>query len=169
MVFRFPGATPHPQTRWAGQFNWPSDIPKGLNNDTIPKVILDTTKSLWKEFTKPLWKSAMNDSNLTITPIRLFRHKKEEIYYCAIFSYGHKGYASELYLFNYQGTILQKIKNDEYVKILGLTDTNWDGSHELIVHYSSGDYSGGVAIFDIVFFGLQPQLVLKLKKSVYWD
>jgi len=96
---------------------------------------------------------------------------KEEIYYCALMSYGSKGYVSALYLFDQYGKILQVISNNEFVEISGITDVDKDGSHELIIHYSSGDYSGGVAILALKRNSAikQVNLVLEAKIETYSD
>jgi len=147
----------------------------GIPNDSIPHFIANKSDTIADRFllSLPYYQknSAYERAHHSIVSLTYNRNNIKERYYCMVVSYGSKGYASEFYLFNQSGEILQKIKGTKYVDIIGVTDVDRDGSNELVMLYSVGGYSGGIELLTLEECGSSGQihLVSKIHLGTYFD
>ncbi|MFC1733154.1 hypothetical protein ACFL6I_22880 [candidate division KSB1 bacterium] len=163
---------------------WDNELYREPFDLTVPSFVTDTLQKIEDEFIPEFWKTPpLNDPVLmedfrhgilhystTVTPMRIVTPEDEEkIFYAGVVSYGLKGNRSHLFLIDEHGNFIQDIEiADEgsgrgYNRILGITDVNRDGTHELATFWGDA-YGGGLALLTIEFQtpGI-PYLVQKLK------
>lgn len=130
--------------------DWQERIPKNFI-DSIPQSIINKSDSIAKKFLASLayYNENFEDKHQTIVPIRYFQDGISRIYYCQVVSYGSKDFNSRLDLFDQSGEIQETIEGTEFVEIIGITDVNRDGSHEVIMLYSVDGYSGGIELLTL--------------------
>ncbi len=114
------------------------------SDDRIPTAVSEKTEMLSEVFFRSLADlgNANNQKRVSLSAIG----GKDSGLYCALISYGGKGFYSTLYVLDEKGDVKHREENNEMVEILGTTDVNRDGEKEMILHYSSGDYSGGIGV-----------------------
>ena len=110
----------------------------------IPSAVSRKTEMLSEVFFRSLADlgNTNNQRRVSLSPIG----NGDSGLYCALISFGGKGFYSTLYVLDEKGEVKHREENNEMVEILGTTDVNRDGVKEMIMHYSSGDYSGGIGV-----------------------
>lgn|GEM_PF-6609146 len=155
--------------------SWRKDIPRD-NLSEVPESIQKQVKQLSTDFLNSLESyrkrgdSTVNDVTEDLVAIRYYDGQNSAIYFAALTSYGSKYYESSLWLLDSNGKIVQHIVGRRYIHILGKTDLNRDGTHELTVQYSIGDYSGGIEVLNLEDMVIKhPILQSKTSLELWWD
>lgn len=171
----------NPQALIAHRFkSWDSDRFNNPFTASVPSQILDIFAELEKQYIpSSFYNTVLGPMYRTsITPFRIINHEGiGKIYYCGILSKGEKGVDGILYLFDENGNVIHSI---EYYapnpkihaglnRIIGLTDIDRNGTHEIVVMWGDG-YGGGIALFVPEFdeAGIL-KLIMKLKITSLWD
>ncbi len=140
-------------------------------NDNIPRSVLTKIDSIEfaffpkgiKNYSYP--KSTQQKLRFTKWSPKNMRYI-EDYYYAVVMSNGEKGRIGIFYILNSEGKIIQRIKEkDNYNMIIGITDSNRDGSHELILAYGS-NYGGGVEIYYPSYDNQKKSLKYKKDNSI---
>ncbi len=128
--------------------SWNSSLSASAIDPSIPAHISQKIDSLSKQF----FPTDVHFPKVTIQPLMyLDRHRKynKEKYYASIISYGsgsNKTRFGIFHLLDSEGKILytqnEDVPNDE---ILGITDVDSDGTHELVISWGSW-IGGGIKI-----------------------
>ncbi|KPJ50537.1 hypothetical protein AMJ40_02740 [candidate division TA06 bacterium DG_26] len=128
----------YPCTRWI------PTTPRGPIDIEIPDTIARKVHSLSSTFFPA---DILHESvRTTVKPLRLHRKSGDRLYYAVVLSYGEKGVTGVLYLLDASGGVIQRLSDRYFSQIMGITDTNRDGTHELIV-FIGGAYGGGMLIY----------------------
>ena len=129
----------------------------------IPEKIVTVVNHL-VSISKPV-EMAESDTTISIAPIFLRQEDENIKYFAAIVSFGEKDVYGTLYLLNESGEIIDKNDKKVFNRILGFTDANRDGIHELMIFEGSG-YGGGVCIYTIFQYYLTKKVLFVQHGSI---
>lgn len=120
------------------------------NNAEIPEAVLKKTERLSQIFFKSLGAVGNSRQNrrVSLAPVRIGNGHLES-HYCALFSYGERGYYSTFYVLDKNGEVEHRHENTELIEILGTTDVNRDGANELIMHFTEGEKKDGIGVMQL--------------------
>ena len=85
------------------------------------------------------------------------------IAFAAIVSFGEKDVYGILYLLNESGEIIDKNDKKVFNRILGFTDANRDGIHELMIFKGSGYGGGDMYIYYLSVLSYKKSLILSTR------
>lgn len=160
--------------------NWINNIPKNTISNNVPLNISMKVDSLAEVLIPPRFQNALNkyewatvDTSVSINEVRFIDDENIISIYCCVVSYFFgKDMCGYLFLFNKKGNIIQINEGDYYNRIIGITDVNRDGSHELIVVYGSS-YGGGIKVLSFdknkYYFTNKPFLYVNSEIATMFD
>jgi hypothetical protein len=136
----------------------------------VPEIIKNKSEFLKKEFFPDQFE-ILDEPKAFFQPLRFQTPCHEEMYYAVVLSYGNKPRKGVIYLLNKKAEVIQKITNSirsDYHKIKGVTDTNLNGSHELVI-YCGNSYGNALVVFELIMIENQVKLSFRNKIITGFD
>lgn len=146
---------------------WPEWIPKCTFGLKVPAAVLREVERLSAELPQPF--PDYGDSLATLQPFRYFHDGLEQAYYAVVVCKGEKGYANSAWILDDQGRQFKHIDDPPslpgYTAVLGITDANRDGTHEVVFMWGNS-YGGGV---QVIYLALDRNDKLELRVGPSMD